>query len=81
MPNFTSVYFNSALQRLAIPRNSQLCYVLLGILGTTGVLVLSGGTRSDSNISMLVGPTPSSAVWEALPICSMLKEVLSFKTN
>ncbi|KDN47624.1 hypothetical protein RSAG8_03414, partial [Rhizoctonia solani AG-8 WAC10335] len=47
--------------------NSQLCYVLLGILGTAGVLVLSRGARSNSNISMLAGPTPSSAVWGSTP--------------
>ncbi|CAE6427945.1 unnamed protein product [Rhizoctonia solani] len=66
MPNITLAYFNSALQ-LAVPKPSQLYYVLLGIFGATIALALSKATTRKSNITMLAGPTPSSTLWGSTP--------------
>ncbi|KAF8685181.1 Cytochrome p450 [Rhizoctonia solani] len=63
MTNLNTTCFGFALQKLAVSRGDHLCYALLGVIGLAAVLVLSRAVRSKSNISMLDGPAPSSAIW------------------
>ncbi|KAF8752273.1 cytochrome P450 family [Rhizoctonia solani] len=66
MTNLNTTCFGFALQKLAVSRGDHLCYALLGVIGLAAVLVLSRAVRSKSNISMLDGPAPSSAIWGTL---------------
>ncbi|EUC61521.1 cytochrome P450 family protein [Rhizoctonia solani AG-3 Rhs1AP] len=60
-------YFNPLLQQFAIWPNNQVYYVVLSILGITGAIVLSRAMSTESNISALAGPAPSSMVWGSTP--------------
>ncbi|KAF8690353.1 Cytochrome p450, partial [Rhizoctonia solani] len=66
MTNLSATCFGFALQKLAVSRGDHLGYTLLGVLGLAAVLVLSRAVRSKSNISMLDGPAPSSAIWGSI---------------
>ncbi|CAE6403047.1 unnamed protein product [Rhizoctonia solani] len=63
MSTFTPNYLNSTLPQLADSQHSQIYYLLLVVVGVTGILTLYTRLSIKFNLSVLDGPTPSSVVW------------------